>query len=809
MATAELINTGEDLIDQYRGAEQQIAVALESAMPVLPDGTATQNRNINRQFRRSQQRSMEAFIDSVASQLDEETLDWIRRQLPTTYINGVAKIALGTDSVMPVEWNLMHRQAVTILAADTFADLGNATSHMSDAAKAFIRKMAKAEVLDQVATGRASQIGRRLAKELASEGLTAFVDKSGRHWKLSAYAQMVVRTKRQAAHNTGATMRMHQQGVAACMIIDGTRFDADCTEINGKTCSVPWSLTHPLEHPQCTRTFAPLRVAPDKLDFGSTDDQMPVAQLAKTKPDEQLLYAAPPTINPARNPAQASQVLAKAQSGVQLTDADKAFLDLLSSKPIGLPEPEPIVPEPSDVAYDMGKHALQIGKLDELANVPEGDLASLKTVWPNLPDESKDDVLKGALDALKPPTPPPVPPPPPSPPPVPMWAHEAAEVAGELGYDPDAFLAALTKQQLDAGPGIWTAELTPAAKQHIAQSLASYHKLKVGHVDLPPGFDSFAIKAHDWHGEFTDARIKLGTASYDVDPEAMAVQLEKMRLAHKGQIAKAKIMEATAPDSYATKVASKQRDQMTKDLASAVKEYEGTKKLAGQFGTEAAELASDAAKLAEAAKTTYTPTTGLGKLYDPDAPRPSLKQAEPHVVAHAEDWAKIVDYQERRAIEWYTGSAYHELNERLRKGQKLSSYQQEFADRIDNALAKAPLLDEPTVVWRGVAFSSKGGTWEQRADWAAQEFTVGSQVEWAAYSSTSTSTGVAEGFGGGGVIFEIEARQGVWIRNVSGIASENEFLLPRNTKFEVVNVIRSAAFGINHRTVVQLRQIPS
>lgn len=372
----------QELVSKYAKAEAEVAVALQSAVPVLPDGTATQNRNVNRQFRRSQQRNTEAFLDRIRGQLDDDTAEWVRRVIPHTYISGASKVALATDSDTQVSWNLLHRQAATLLAADTQADLAAATAHMTEGAKDFIRYAAKREVLDQVLTGRAATIGRQLAKRLEQQGLSGFVDASGRSWRLSTYAEMVVRTKRQAAQNTGASIRMQQQGVTACYIIDGTRDDEDCRTINGRTCSVAWSLNHPLEHPNCTRTFGPLPNYDGPLDYGTYDDTIDLDKLGK-EPDEQLLYGDPPTQRPARNPVRAGQ----------------------------LPKPEPSLPPapPVEVVDVIGAATVaeyravanQLGfDEDPLEWVPDNDLVKMANAWDDLDDNAKRLAIRQEMQKL-------------------------------------------------------------------------------------------------------------------------------------------------------------------------------------------------------------------------------------------------------------------------------------------------------------------------------------------------------------------------------------------------------------------------
>lgn len=295
MATPDPYSTGgdRDPLDELRAsflaAEEYIA-ALVHGIAVAPE--------VARAIRLARARAAGEFVGQVAAALRRESRDYLRQHMPAVYLQGMVHAAQTAPTAVPLEWTLLHKRAVSILVADTFADVAAATRYMQRQAKAAIRDAAKAEALRQVTTGRGNR-AERLAAELELRAVTAFRDRAGRKWRLSRYADMVLRTKRQAAYNTGAVLRHQQQGTPGMRIVDGTRDDEACKRANRRTCSLKWALAHPLEHPNCTRTFAPINNVPaGGFDYGSTNDRIRVR--SGTEPNSALLYGQPPTVGAAR-----------------------------------------------------------------------------------------------------------------------------------------------------------------------------------------------------------------------------------------------------------------------------------------------------------------------------------------------------------------------------------------------------------------------------------------------------------------------------------------------------------------------------
>jgi hypothetical protein len=139
------------------------------------------------------------------------------------------------------------------------------------------RRAALRAILGADGSPRAAR--RQLALRLRQEGLTGFVDKAGREWKLDTYCEMVVRTVTREAAMQGAMDRMASHGIDlarwsthgdACHIcapwlgrlvsLDGSTrdFEGEAVADLSSTPGVP-------AHPRCKCSLAPVAVRVERL----------------------------------------------------------------------------------------------------------------------------------------------------------------------------------------------------------------------------------------------------------------------------------------------------------------------------------------------------------------------------------------------------------------------------------------------------------------------------------------------------------------------------------------------------------------
>jgi hypothetical protein len=288
------------LLRAFTAAEVELRRDLEQLVrTVALDPTSTAR------FRAQQRRALLTRLGVMRADLIGQTTVFAEESMARIYAQGMlradavstaAGVRVGTASFTQV-----HRAAVEILAMDSFDDLARATGFLEPQAKRVIREAAKARTTIGALTGSSvSRDTTALVRELTTRGVTGFVDKAGRNWRLSTYAEMVIRTKSAQAFNSGTVLRAVQTGTDVFEIRDGeTSGHKECLAFSGTTADARWSLANPILHPNCVRSFgpSPLHTGPVTHTLGgSAEDDVLRERAQRTLPDD--LVIVPPDLTP-------------------------------------------------------------------------------------------------------------------------------------------------------------------------------------------------------------------------------------------------------------------------------------------------------------------------------------------------------------------------------------------------------------------------------------------------------------------------------------------------------------------------------
>ena len=136
--------------------------------------------------------------------------------------------------------------------------------------------------------------------------------------------------------------------------------------------------------------------------------------------------------------------------------------------------------------------------------------------------------------------------------------------------------------------------------------------------------------------------------------------------------------------------------------------------------------------------------------------------------------------REKAEVDRYSGDTFLELNGKLRNGDASDS----AVKHLDSAIEKSD-LPNGTKVYRGMSRESARNLFKDG------EVKIGAEFSDKAYSSTSTSKGIASMSAIGGVMLEIESgpgAKGLDMKGMSRNEHENEVLLPRGAKMKVTGI---------------------
>lgn len=151
---------------------------------------------------------------------------------------------------------------------------------------------------------------------------------------------------------------------------------------------------------------------------------------------------------------------------------------------------------------------------------------------------------------------------------------------------------------------------------------------------------------------------------------------------------------------------------------------------------------------------------------------------------------------EKTAISSYSGDNFLKINSQLRGGEKSDP----DVARIDSAISKGSLGGE--TLYRGMSRE------DAKKLFPGGDIKKGMVVSDPAFLSTSKEKKIAGMFGIGGVMLQIETKPGDKGLDVTGLSSnkhEDETLLPRNAKMEVVGVKPPSSPG--HPVTIKVRYV--
>ena len=139
-----------------------------------------------------------------------------------------------------------------------------------------------------------------------------------------------------------------------------------------------------------------------------------------------------------------------------------------------------------------------------------------------------------------------------------------------------------------------------------------------------------------------------------------------------------------------------------------------------------------------------------------------------------------LDEREAAMIYNYTGNGYNLLNRDLRDGNPPHEVHIAQQQVLNSALTKMGLSREKETYRNIRVYGSDLVNFEKNHG-------VGVEFEWKGFTSTSTAQTVSKRFGD--VVLLINNPQGVDLRKISGIPTEDEFLIPSGARFRVKKVV--------------------
>lgn len=175
------------------------------------------------------------------------------------------------------------------------------------------------------------------------------------------------------------------------------------------------------------------------------------------------------------------------------------------------------------------------------------------------------------------------------------------------------------------------------------------------------------------------------------------------------------------------------------------------------------------------------------------AKKTMIAESDAYMRTHYTQFVESLTHKAGEAISYYTGHGYDEINKHLRKGNKIGSFGKQAIAHIDEA-SKVTRLDHPMDVFRGFRSDTLEVLRKEGKIRPGAEI-----VDKGVISTSLTPSTPHEGFSdNAGVVLRIRLRTGqpvLFVGNNNTYAKtrltglfETEVLLPRNTRFRVLEV---------------------
>lgn len=279
---AEMIErASSQLASKYVEAERELLLIL--------------NRGDITSWKRAFTQQQIAQIRQVLTELNGVTESWATHHIPTLYEHGLSiadnalqpgglSVAAHPGEVTPMDlsMNKLHKEAIQIMQENMTFRMGEANNHVGQRLTDMIARARLNSIEEQIAIRDTTlntmqqaimqgktreEAGNAFLKDLKQNGITEFVDKSGRKWNMKAYCEMVTRTSGREAvtHATlnrtrelgGDLMQVSSHG-GACPLCEP--WEGEILSITGETEGYPTiadAEAAGLHHPNCAHVLMP------------------------------------------------------------------------------------------------------------------------------------------------------------------------------------------------------------------------------------------------------------------------------------------------------------------------------------------------------------------------------------------------------------------------------------------------------------------------------------------------------------------------------------------------------------------------
>ncbi|MFD9146214.1 phage minor capsid protein [Streptomyces diastaticus] len=249
--------------DLYAAAEQRLLALIARQLEAGFDSPQWAERKLSAIS--ALRRSAQAVTDQLDQAVRLDVFDVVAEAYNVGHRAGVAELGAMNDAARRlVDEITPQAQAVDRLAEQTVTRVTE--THRSilrtvvDRYRAIVSQVA---ALPLLGTDTRRQATQAAMQSWADEGITGFIDRAGRRWRLTSYAEMAVRTAVARAATDGHMRTLETAGIEYVIVSDSPRECPLCRPWEGKVLSIAvgGARTVELEHATRDGHLVPVQVA--------------------------------------------------------------------------------------------------------------------------------------------------------------------------------------------------------------------------------------------------------------------------------------------------------------------------------------------------------------------------------------------------------------------------------------------------------------------------------------------------------------------------------------------------------------------
>jgi hypothetical protein len=187
------------------------------------------------------QKTVLARVRQIRNDLLDGARTWTQEAIQDSYLKGVSwadKDALA-GTILRAGFGGIHQQAVQVLAENTYSRFIGVDQivgrRVDDVFREVALKSIKGSVIGYETTRQAA---KRIKDDLAERGITGFIDRSGREWDMSTYAEMLATESTNQTFRQGTINRFEERGNDLVTVSEHAGSCEDCAQYEGEVFSL-------------------------------------------------------------------------------------------------------------------------------------------------------------------------------------------------------------------------------------------------------------------------------------------------------------------------------------------------------------------------------------------------------------------------------------------------------------------------------------------------------------------------------------------------------------------------------------------